>query len=261
MEAKALSELKVHFISLVESPANKRQFLVKQAGLEDEVEVVEKTVRIVKSDSKRRVAYGIVLAPDEVDDDHDTISKEEIEKAAYAFMQAGRSQQVDSDHDGEAGKGFVAESWLVREGDPLFAEEPEGAWAVGIKVTDAETWTRVEKGELTGFSVAGLAKRMPVEFENTNEEEAMAEQVEKGLSQEAMEPVEADVAGDLDTAADGFVSRVVAGLKRHFGGNGEAPGSSPGQALEKAAGKASETLGSAIRALREKKGWTIVEAE
>ncbi len=82
MEAKALSELKVHFISLVESPANKRQFLVKQAGLEDEVEVVEKTVRIVKSDSKRRVAYGIVLAPDEVDDDHDTISKEEIEKAA-----------------------------------------------------------------------------------------------------------------------------------------------------------------------------------
>ena len=59
---------------------------------------------------------------------------------------AGRSQQVDSNHDGEAGKGFVAESWLVRVGDSLFAEEPEGAWAVGIKVVDAETWSRVEKG-------------------------------------------------------------------------------------------------------------------
>ncbi len=119
MEAQALSGLKVHFISLVESPANKRQFLVKQAALEDGVEIVEKTVRIAKSDSKQRVAYGIVLAPDEVDDEHDTISTEEIEKAAYAFMQAGRSQQVDSDHDGSAGKGFVAESWLVRVGDPL----------------------------------------------------------------------------------------------------------------------------------------------
>ncbi len=175
IEAKALSRLKVHFISLVESPANKRQFLVKQAALEDGVEVVEKTIWIVKSDSKRRVAYGIVLAPDEIDDEQDTISAEEIEKAAYTFMQAGRSQQVDSDHDGAAGKGFVAESWLVRVGDPLFAEEPEGAWAVGIKVTDAETWARVEKGELTGFSVAGLAKRTPVEFEITSEEEAMAE--------------------------------------------------------------------------------------
>ena len=228
IEAKALSGLKVHFISLVESPANKRQFLVKQAALEDEVEIVEKTVRITKSDSKRRVAYGIVLAPDEVDDEHDTISKQEIEKAAYAFMQAGRSQQVDSDHDGEAGKGFVAESWLVRRGGPLFAEESDGAWAVGIKVTDVETWERVEKGELTGFSVAGLAKRTPVEAEINEEEGPMAEQVEKGPSREAVEPA------DLDAAAEGFVSRVVAGLKRHFGSDGEA--------VEKAAGKADETL-------------------
>ena len=53
---------------------------------------------------------------------------------------------------------------------------------------------------------------------------------------------------------------MVAGLKRHFGSDGEAPGSSPGQALEKAVGKADETLGGAVRALREKKGCTIVEA-
>ena len=248
IEAMMLSQLRVHFISLVESPANKRQFLVKQAAHEDGVEIVEKTVRIAKNDSKRRVAYGIVLAPDEVDDEQDTISAEEIEKAAYGFMQAGRSQQVDSDHDGDAGKGFVAESWLVRSGDPLFAEEPDGAWAVGIKVTDAETWDRVEKGELTGFSVAGLARRTPVELENTSEEGAMAEQVEKGRSTETVEPVGTDVAEDLDAAAEGFVSRVVSGLKRHFGGDGNT--------VE----KAGETLGGTIRALREKKDWTIVEA-
>ena len=66
----------------------------------------------------------------------------------------------------------------------------------GIKVTDAETWGRVEKGELTGFSVAGLAKRTPVAFKITSEEEAMAEQVEKRLSPEAAEPTGADVAED-----------------------------------------------------------------
>ena len=234
MEAKALSGLKVHFISLVESPANKRQFLVKQAALDGGVEIVEKTVHIAKSDSKRRVAYGIVLAPDEVDDEQDTISKEEIEKAAYAFMLAGRSQQVDSDHDGEAGKGFVAESWLVRSGDPLFAEESEGAWTVGIKVTDTETWERVEQGELTGFSVAGLARRTPVEAGINEEEGAMAEQVEKGPSQEAVEAAGPDASEDLDAAAEGFVSRVVAGLKRHFGSDGEP--------VEKAADKADETV-------------------
>ena len=61
-KVNALLDLSVHFISLVEHPANKRQFLVKQAALEDGVEIVEKTVRIVKSHSKRRVAYGIALA-------------------------------------------------------------------------------------------------------------------------------------------------------------------------------------------------------
>ncbi len=97
----------------------------------------------------------------------------------------------------------------------------------------------------------------------------MAEQVEKGLSQEAVELAGADVAEDLEAAGNGFASRVVAGLKRHLSGYGdavekaaadnkcgirvdvqekkadkvdEAPGSSPGQAL-----------GGAIRAMSQKK--------
>lgn len=72
------------------------------------------------------VVYGVVLALDELDDEKDTIDRAEIEKAAYAFMLAGRTQQIDADHDGEVKKGFVAESWIVRQGDPLFVEEPKG---------------------------------------------------------------------------------------------------------------------------------------
>ena len=44
---------------------------------------------VEKRDSNWRMAYGIVLTPGEVDDEQDIISKEEIEKAAYAFMQLG----------------------------------------------------------------------------------------------------------------------------------------------------------------------------
>ncbi len=137
--AQALVGLKVHFISLVSNPANKRQFIIKaltagsRRGPQGFV-VVQKSVRIIKANKRRRVVYGVVLVPDELDGEKDTISVEEIEKAAYAFMQAGRNQQVDNDHDGEAGKGFVA-----------------------------------------------------------------------------------DRAEDLEAAAQGFVSRVVAGLKQHFG--------------------------------------------
>ena len=83
---------------------------------------------------------------------------EEIEKAAYDFMRARRTRSVDTDHSFEEGAGFVAESWLVKENDPLFADEPAGAWAVGIKVTGEEVWERVIKGELKGLSLAGLAR-------------------------------------------------------------------------------------------------------
>ena len=133
-----LADLSVAFISLVEAPANQRSLLVKSASADQQV--FERQVVIVKQDVARRIAYGLVLVPDEVDDWRDTSTAEEIEKAAYAFMLAGRTQQIDADHDGEVKKGFVAESWIVRQGDPLFAKEPEGAWVVGIKVIDEATW-------------------------------------------------------------------------------------------------------------------------
>jgi hypothetical protein len=159
LEATALEGLKVQFISLVPNPANKRHFLVmKCASLGEGFEVVEKQIAIVRKDAARQMIYGVVLAPNEVDDELDTITEAEIEKSAYAFMQGGRTQQIDTDHSTDAGAGFVAESWIVRAGDPLFAEETLGTWVVGVKVTDEAAWDRIEKEDLLGFStLAGYA--------------------------------------------------------------------------------------------------------
>ena len=100
-----------------------------------------------------------MLAPDEVDDEQDTISKEEIEKTAYAFMQAGRSQQVDSDHDGDnirvncilpgpAYTSMVAEGMsdevrdLRRQASPLKIEGTSWdiAWAAVYLASDEARW-------------------------------------------------------------------------------------------------------------------------
>jgi hypothetical protein len=153
---RLLKDLRVHFISLVGDAANRRDFLVKSAGERDVA--VEKKVSVLKTDDSRRMVYGIVYAPDEPDTDGDVMRADEIEKAAYGFMQNERAGQIDTRHSGEAGAGYVAESWLVKSSDALFGDEPEGSWAVGIKVTDDEVWKSVEEGELTGLSLAGLAE-------------------------------------------------------------------------------------------------------
>lgn len=192
----ALRDLRVSHISLVEAAANGRAFLAKAAA--DGKAVIERTVGVRKSDPARRMVYGIVYAPGEADTDADTMSAAEIEKAAYGFMRS-RAGRIDADHDFGAERGYVAESWLVRRGDALFAGEPAGAWAVGIKVEDNETWERVGKGELKGLSLAGIGERVPLE-EALEKATAVAES-EKAPVREARE------------ATEGRVARVVAALK------------------------------------------------
>ncbi len=75
---QALVGLHVQFISLVPNPANKRPFIVKALRGRVGMVVVQKSVRVVKANKKRQMLYGIVLAPDELDDEQHTISKEEI---------------------------------------------------------------------------------------------------------------------------------------------------------------------------------------
>jgi hypothetical protein len=82
----------------------------------------------------------------------------EIEKMAYGFMESLRLTQIDKNHDGEANKGVVVESFIARSGDPDF---PEGTWALGVHVTDDGTWKAIEKGEITGFSIAGRGTLVP----------------------------------------------------------------------------------------------------
>ncbi|MDR1021032.1 MAG: XkdF-like putative serine protease domain-containing protein [Synergistaceae bacterium] len=109
-------------------------------------------VNLRKSDAKKQIAYGEVYAPDEKDTDGNWMTAETVEKMAHGFMEDLRLDQVDKNHDGETDEGVIVESFIARKGDPDFTE---GAWVVGVKVQDKETWESIEKGGLTGLSIEG----------------------------------------------------------------------------------------------------------
>ena len=150
-----LKNLTVKYISLVKSPANGRGLTLKSLDSEARHET---TFALAKTDDERMVAYGIVYAPDEVDSHGDSADAETIRKAAYGFMRGERLKNIDADHSFEREDAYVAESWIVRDGDALFHDEPSGAWAVGIQVGDPALWRQLKSGGLTGLSLAGTAR-------------------------------------------------------------------------------------------------------
>ncbi len=159
-----LKDLSVSFLSLVKTPATGKGLTLKSARAGERATLFE----IVKTDDELMRAYGIVYAPDQADAHGDTADAATIRKAQAEFMREGRLQNIDTEHSFTAEMAFVAESWLVRKGDALFSDEPEGAWAVGIQIGDPDLWKQLKSGELTGISLAGVARMEPAPNDPAN---------------------------------------------------------------------------------------------
>lgn len=119
---------------------------------------VTKEITFKKADDVKQIVYGEVYVPDEKDTDDHWMTATEIEKMAHTFMANLRQYQIDKQHDSTPDDGVVVESFIAREGDPDFTP---GAWVLGTKVTDPETWAQIQKGEITGYSMAGSAVIVP----------------------------------------------------------------------------------------------------
>lgn len=158
-----LTNLTVRYISLVETPATGKKLTLKgalPAGFR------AGSFQLAKADDERQVAYGVVYAPDQEDSQGDHADAETIRQASYEFMRKQRTDQVDVQHSFDEADAFVAESWIVQKGDAWFPDDP-GAWAVAIQVRDPALWARLKKGELTGLSLAGTARRVSDEPQET----------------------------------------------------------------------------------------------
>jgi hypothetical protein len=149
-----LSNIAITHISLVKEVANKNSIIYKSSDKEPEY---IREIAFKKSDDEKGIVYGIVYAPEQKDTDGDFASSDEIIKAAYSFMKERNTINVDKQHSFENVDAFVAESWIVKENDSVFPNEPVGSWAVAIKLESEELKKAVKDGDIAGLSMAGTA--------------------------------------------------------------------------------------------------------
>lgn len=158
--ARELINAQVTHVSYVDKGANqKRFFLTKSAGeptFQKEVKVF-----INKKDEEQQLVYGVVYEPDTLDSHEDFMTAAEIEKAAHGFLKDARN--IDTQHDFDSGVGEVVESYIAPV-DMEIGEETiaKGSWVLVTKAS-AEIWEAIQKGEYTGYSLAGTAETIEKE--------------------------------------------------------------------------------------------------
>ena len=153
---RELVNAKITHVSYVDKAANQKQFFFmkseKQPDFQKEVKV------LAKEADEQKLAYGIVYEPDTVDAHGD-------------FMTAA---EIDKQHDFQGGVGEVVESYVAPADFEMNGETiKKGSWVLVTKASEA-VWDEIKKGEITGYSMAGIAdiakqKEKPVSPEDNNE--------------------------------------------------------------------------------------------
>lgn len=126
-------------------------------------------VEFSKFDEDKHLVFGWASVvkkngEDVVDLQGDYIHIDDVEKSAYDYVLTSRKGGHQHRRDGDAPVHVsdMVESFVVTpekiEKMGLPEDTPLGWWT-GFKVHDEDTWQRVKKGELTGFSVHGRGKR------------------------------------------------------------------------------------------------------
>ncbi|MGN4860821.1 XkdF-like putative serine protease domain-containing protein [Bacillus cereus group sp. MYBK132-2] len=155
-----LKNANISYISLVTKGANGRQFAIMKSESAKQQNIT-KQVPILKTEEEKQLVTGVVYEPDVEDSHGDKMTAEEIEKAAYTFME--NYQHIDKQHDEIAGKGTVVENWIAKSDMTVGEQEVKaGTWLMTVRVDDAETWEEIKKGEVTGFSMGGFGERVEI---------------------------------------------------------------------------------------------------
>ena len=161
---RKLENVKVTHVSYVDKAANKKSFFLTKAEGEPTFETSVKLV--TKADDPQKLVYGVVYEPETEDAHGDYMDAETIEKAAHSFMED--YQQIDKQHDFTTSAGKVVESYVAPV-DMTIEDTTisKGTWVLVTKATD-EMWEDIQKGEFTGYSLAGTAEVEEVKKQTTN---------------------------------------------------------------------------------------------
>lgn len=117
---------------------------------------VEKQLVIIplSKEEDEHLVSGIVYEPDVPDLQGDVMNEEEIQKAAYLFME--KSQAFDVSHKGSKINVKILENYLapqdiVIEGRAI----TKGTWLLTLRILNKEVWEKIKDGDLQGYSMAG----------------------------------------------------------------------------------------------------------
>jgi hypothetical protein len=157
--------------------------------------------RIVIKDQAKRLVYGEVYAPLQIDTDGEAMTAAEIEKMAHNFMVNRGNDAIDVQHNYMPSGCHIVESFIARKDDP--DGFVDGSWVLGVRVTPDELWEAVQKGELNGFSFAGSCNSTKVRarVNVTRKMIGNTEKSEQGLLPPHAHPV------DIEFDEDGRVSK------------------------------------------------------
>ena len=113
---------------------------------------------LVKQSNEQRYTLGIAYPVKEIDAHGEYATAEEVEKAAWRYMQ---NRKVGLMHrDGTQGAGTLVESYIYR--GPKWQHEGQtvdpGDWLIGV-VWEPEPWDLIKSGALRGFSIQGWARK------------------------------------------------------------------------------------------------------
>jgi hypothetical protein len=158
---------------------NKELPLKRAAAEETGADIARLHVRVRKIDRKRQIVWGEVYAPFIIDTHGDMMEPEDVEHLCHDFAKLGLHDRIDFMHNNEAVPGAYAVESFIARGHP---EYNEGAWVVATYVPDLDTWKKIESGEIAGYSMEILTRKVPalVELEIQNMVFGFTEEHEDG---------------------------------------------------------------------------------
>jgi hypothetical protein len=101
----------------------------------------------------------VVYEPWVLDTYGEFMSAESVRQMAHRTMLLQLDKLGDVNHDNVVRETQLVESYIAQAGDPNY---PEGAWVVGMKIHEAETWQDIKDGKLNGFSFEAMVWKRAV---------------------------------------------------------------------------------------------------
>jgi len=127
----------------------------------DERQRVSISIPIVKVAKEERYIMGIVMIPEVADAHGEVTSAEEIRQAAHKFL--ARGPKIGYQHSETPGGLTLLESYIAPVDFALGTRKiVKGTWLMAVRVDNDKIWKEVKDGTITGFSIEGYARKVPV---------------------------------------------------------------------------------------------------